>query len=98
VVDSGTGAGFLRVFRFPLPVIHSTNCSTAITIIIQGWYSWPIDDHSNNELSFTPVPKINNNKKALYQEGKFIACNDCEYAKRAGLCFVLFCSLIKGLE
>jgi hypothetical protein len=31
---SGTGASFLRVLQFPLPVIHSTNCSTIIAIII----------------------------------------------------------------
>jgi hypothetical protein len=30
--QSGTGAGYLRVLRFPLPIIYSTNCSK-ITII-----------------------------------------------------------------
>jgi hypothetical protein len=30
--QSGTGAGFLPVLRFVRPLIHSTNCSTIITI------------------------------------------------------------------
>jgi hypothetical protein len=30
--QSGIGAGFRRVFRFPLPVIPSINCSTITTI------------------------------------------------------------------
>jgi hypothetical protein len=34
--QSGTAAGFLRVLRFPLPLIHSTNCSTIITIYHPG--------------------------------------------------------------
>jgi hypothetical protein len=32
--QSGTGADFLRVLRFPLPLIHSFNCSTIITIYL----------------------------------------------------------------
>jgi hypothetical protein len=32
--QSGTGAGFLRLFRVPLPVINPTNCSTIITIYL----------------------------------------------------------------
>jgi hypothetical protein len=34
--QSGTGAGFLPVLRFVLPLIHSTNCSTIITIYNPG--------------------------------------------------------------
>jgi hypothetical protein len=34
--QSGTGEGYLRVLRFPLPLIHSTNCSTTITIYRPG--------------------------------------------------------------
>jgi hypothetical protein len=30
--QSGTRIGFIRVHRFPLPLIHSTNCPTVITI------------------------------------------------------------------
>jgi hypothetical protein len=34
--QSGTGAAFLRVLRFPLPIIHSANCYTIITIYHPG--------------------------------------------------------------
>jgi hypothetical protein len=34
--QSGIGAGSLRVLRFPLTVIHSTNCFTTITIYHPG--------------------------------------------------------------
>jgi hypothetical protein len=43
--QSGTGAGFLRVPRFLLPLIHSTNCSTIITIyhprLVRYANKWP---------------------------------------------------------
>jgi hypothetical protein len=34
--QSDTGAGSVRVLRFPLPLIHSTNCSTIITVYHTG--------------------------------------------------------------
>jgi hypothetical protein len=34
--QSGTGASFLRVHRFPLPLIQSTNYSTSIAICHPG--------------------------------------------------------------
>jgi hypothetical protein len=34
--QSGTGAGILGVLRFLLPIIHSTDCSTAITMCHPG--------------------------------------------------------------
>jgi hypothetical protein len=34
--QSCTGAGSLRVLRYPLPLIHPTNCSTIITICHSG--------------------------------------------------------------
>jgi hypothetical protein len=33
---SGTGACVLQVLQFPLPFVHSTNCSTVITIYRPG--------------------------------------------------------------
>jgi hypothetical protein len=34
--QNGTGAVFFKVLRFPLLLIHSTNCSTIITIYHPG--------------------------------------------------------------
>jgi hypothetical protein len=37
---SGTGAGFLRVFRFPLPIfIPPTAPHSSSSSIVRGWYS-----------------------------------------------------------
>jgi hypothetical protein len=51
----GTGAGFLRVLRFHLPLIHSTESTTDITIITQGWHNRPINCRSNSELGSNPA-------------------------------------------
>jgi hypothetical protein len=71
--QSGTGAGFLRVLRFVLPLIHPTNCSTIITIITQGWYSRPINGRSNSGLGSTPAPQINETTRVLVITGVQIA-------------------------
>jgi hypothetical protein len=57
----GTAAGFLRVLRFPLPLIHSTNCSTVIVIIChRDWYNRATNDCGNSGLGSTSVPYLNN--------------------------------------
>jgi hypothetical protein len=38
---SGTGAGFLRVFRFPLSILIPPNAPYSSSIIL-GWYNRPI--------------------------------------------------------
>jgi hypothetical protein len=40
--QSDTWTGFLRVLRFPLPLIHCIHCSTAITI----YHSGPVENAS----------------------------------------------------
>jgi hypothetical protein len=59
--QSGAGAGFLRVFRIPVPIIHSAYCSTmaiTIIIIIQLWYKSPVSGLSNYGLGSTPAQQI----------------------------------------
>jgi hypothetical protein len=58
---SGTGAGFLPVLRFPLPLIHSTNCSQSSPSITHCWYNKPINDRSNSGLGSTPAKKTYKN-------------------------------------
>jgi hypothetical protein len=36
---SGTGAGFLRVLRFPLPILIPANATHSSSSIIWGWYN-----------------------------------------------------------
>jgi hypothetical protein len=50
------GACFLRILRFPLPLIHSTNCSAVITIYHSGWYDRSISGRSNSGLGSIPAP------------------------------------------
>jgi hypothetical protein len=51
--QSATGAGFLQVLRFPLPIL-STNCSIIIIIIIRGSYNRPTVADVPSGLSLTP--------------------------------------------
>jgi hypothetical protein len=39
--QSGAGAGFLRVLRFPLPIFIPSNSPQLPSSIILGWYSRP---------------------------------------------------------
>jgi hypothetical protein len=61
--QSCTEAGVLRVLRFRLPLIHSSNCSTIITICLQGWYSRPIN--GNNGPGSTQASQIKENNKNI---------------------------------
>jgi hypothetical protein len=56
---TGTGAGFLPVLRFPLPLIHSTNCSTVITVYHPGWYNRPVNGRRYSGLGCTTAPEVN---------------------------------------
>jgi hypothetical protein len=40
--QSGTGGGFLRVLRFPLPVLIPPTTPHSSSSIIRGWYSRPV--------------------------------------------------------
>jgi hypothetical protein len=52
--QSGTGAGFLRVLRFPLPIlIPSTAPHTSP--IIRGWYNRPVIDRRTKWTQSDPV-------------------------------------------
>jgi hypothetical protein len=49
---SGTGAGFLRILRFPLQILIPPTAPHS-TIIIWGWYNRPIVTAVPNGLSLT---------------------------------------------
>jgi hypothetical protein len=42
VEESGAGAGFLRVFRFPLPIFIPPISAQSPSPIIWGWYNRPV--------------------------------------------------------
>jgi hypothetical protein len=50
--SSGTGAGFLQVLGFPLPMIPPTALHTSSSIT-RGWYSGPNSADAPSELNFT---------------------------------------------
>jgi hypothetical protein len=40
--QSGTGAGFLRVLRFPLPIFIPLTAPQSPSPLIRGWYNRPL--------------------------------------------------------
>jgi hypothetical protein len=54
--QSGTGAGFLRVVRFPLPILIPPNAPHSSSII-QGWYSRPVSGRRTKWIQSHPNPK-----------------------------------------
>jgi hypothetical protein len=58
--QSGTGAGFLRVLRFPLPIFIPLISPQSPSSIIWRWYNTPIVAAVPSGLSLTPLTIINN--------------------------------------
>jgi hypothetical protein len=54
--QSGSGAGFLRVLRFPLPILIPPTAAHS-TSIIQGWYNRPISDRRTEWTQSHPTPR-----------------------------------------
>jgi hypothetical protein len=55
--QSGSGQAFTEyVLRFPLSLIHSTNCVTIITIYLQGWYKMSINCRNDRGLCSSTSP------------------------------------------
>jgi hypothetical protein len=64
--QSGTGAGFLRVLRFPLPIFIPPIAPQSTSSIIWGWYSRPVVAAVPSGLSLTSLKNNNNNKIGPY--------------------------------
>jgi hypothetical protein len=54
--QSGTGAGFIRVFRFPLPFFIPPTAPHSSTI--QGWYNRPTGDRRTKWTQCHPTKKF----------------------------------------
>jgi hypothetical protein len=61
VGQSGTGAGFLRVLRFPLPIIAQTGPQPSSSILHHpGWYNRPaVASVTVDSVPLQPPPKRN---------------------------------------
>jgi hypothetical protein len=55
VEKNGTGAGFLRVLQFPLPIFIPQIAPQSPSSIIWGWYSRPVVAAVPSRLSLTPL-------------------------------------------
>jgi hypothetical protein len=53
--QSGTGADFLRVLRFPLPIFIPPIAPQSPLSIIWSWYSRPVVAAVTSEHIFTPL-------------------------------------------
>jgi hypothetical protein len=56
--QSGAGAGFLRVLRFPLPIFIPPISPQSQSSIIWGWYNRPVVAAVPSGLSLTPLTII----------------------------------------
>jgi hypothetical protein len=56
--QSGTGVGFLRVLRFPLPIFIPPIAPQSPSSIFWGWYNRPVVAAVPSGLSFTPLRQI----------------------------------------
>jgi hypothetical protein len=56
--QSGDGAGFLRVLRFPLPIFIPQISPPSLSSIIWGWYNRPVVAAVPSGLSLTPLTII----------------------------------------
>jgi hypothetical protein len=55
--QSGTGVGFLRVLRFPLPILIPPTAPHSLSSIIRGWYSRPISGRRTKWTQSHPTPR-----------------------------------------
>jgi hypothetical protein len=55
---SGTGAGFLRVLRFPLPILIPPTASHSSASITRGWYNWQLVTDIPIGLILTPPHEL----------------------------------------
>jgi hypothetical protein len=60
--QSGTGAGFLRVLRFPLPILIPPT-ATHSSSIIRGWYNRPVSGWRTKWTQSHPT--LRNKKKKI---------------------------------
>jgi hypothetical protein len=60
--QSGTGAGFLRVLRFPLPILIPPTTPHSSSSIIRGWYSRRTKGRCNKWTQSHPTPRNKKNK------------------------------------
>jgi hypothetical protein len=62
--QSGTEAGFLQVFRFPLPIFIPPTAPQSPSSVIWGWHNRPVVATVPSGLSLTPLRRhINKHKK-----------------------------------
>jgi hypothetical protein len=59
--QSGTGAGFLRVLRFPLPILIPPTAPQSSSLIIRGWYNRPTVADVPSGLRLTPPRETKKN-------------------------------------
>jgi hypothetical protein len=58
--QSGTGAGFLRVLQFPLPVLILCSSPRSSSSVIEDWYSRPNSGRHTKWTQSHPAPRNHN--------------------------------------
>jgi hypothetical protein len=90
--QSGTGAGFLRVFRFPLPILIPLTPPHSSSYIIRGWYNRPI---SGRRTKWTQSHHTPRKKKyfmvfcvwhCLFLNGITVVCDEQVFLLASWIC------------
>jgi hypothetical protein len=55
--QSGPGAGFLRVLRFPLPILIPPTAPHSSSTIIRGWHNRPVSGRRTKWTQSHPTPR-----------------------------------------
>jgi hypothetical protein len=55
--QSGSGAGFLRVLRFSLPILIPPTAPHSSSSIIRGWYNRPVSGRCTKWTQSHPTPR-----------------------------------------
>jgi hypothetical protein len=76
--QSGTGAGFLRVLRFPLPILIPPTAPHSP--IVRGWYNMPNSGRRNKWTQSHPTPKKFTKKRPLMEHDSTLDINQHVYS------------------
>jgi hypothetical protein len=74
-VQSGTGAGFLRVLRFPLSILIPPTAPHSSSIV-RGWYNRPVSGRRTKWTQSHPTPRNYNLKLGPMLNVHTSSCSD----------------------
>jgi hypothetical protein len=84
--QSGTGTGFLRVLRFPLPIFIPPTAPPSSWSVLRSWYSRPISGRRTKWTQFHPTPR--SYKKAMVLKVQLLLFLRHNISRLEGIIFI----------